>query len=226
MTMLQNFMPEFEYIFRILCAVACGVIIGLERDTQMKMAGVRTHSIVALTSAVIMIISKYGFFDVLGETNVGLDPSRIASSIVAAIGFLGAGVIFTRKQKVSGLTTAAGIWAMVGIGMAFGAGMYFLGTASAVCVVLLQLTFHRNFRWMRNPLAEEIMIELDEEENLSEIMDKITANRKTNISNIQVSRMEGSMLRVKLTVRVPDNQDVQKVVEILKSDLHIKSISI
>lgn len=224
--MLQYFVPEIEYLFRILCAVLCGIFIGLERDNQMKMAGVRTHSIVALTSAVIMIISKYGFFDVLGDSSIGLDPSRIASSIVTAIGFLGAGVIFMRKQNISGLTTAAGIWSMVGIGMAFGAGLYFLGTASAVCVVLLQLIFHRNFRWMRNPLVVEIVLLMTEEEELSDILDKITDDRKTSISSMQVNRTGKGMLRVKLAVKVPDNQDTRKITETLKRDSHIQSISI
>ena len=111
---------QLEYLVRILGAAICGLLVGYERENHLKTAGIRTHTIVALASAVMMIISKYGFQDILALDHIGLDPSRVAAGIVTAIGFLGAGVIFTRNISVSGLTTAAGIWATVGIGMAFG----------------------------------------------------------------------------------------------------------
>ena len=93
-----------------MLSIICGAGIGFERETRLKTAGIRTHIIVSLGSALMMIISKYGFGDVLQSSNIGLDPSRIAAGIVTAVGFIGAGVIFVRNQTISGVTTAAGIW--------------------------------------------------------------------------------------------------------------------
>ena len=133
---------DVEYLIRILIAAVCGGAVGFERGSRMKMAGTRTHLIVSMAAALMMIVSKYGFHDILGLTGVGMDPSRIAAGAVTAIGFLGAGVIFVRKQNVSGITTAAGIWATVGIGLAIGAGLYFIGVITAILIVLILSLIH------------------------------------------------------------------------------------
>ena len=148
--MYEYLIVQGVYLLRILLAALCGWLIGYERENNLKMAGVRTHTIVAVTSALMMLISKYGFYDILHLDNIGLDPSRIAASIVTAIGFLGAGVIFTKNLNVSGLTTAAGIWATVGIGMSLGAGMYMTGICCTVFLLLLQFLLHRNLRINRS----------------------------------------------------------------------------
>lgn len=132
-------MANVELIFRIFIASICGSLIGYERTNRNKGAGVRTHAIVALSSALIMIISKYGFFDINDY-----DASRVAAQIVSGVGFLGAGIIFVRNNSViSGLTTAAGIWGTAGVGMAVGAGMYTMGIAATTMLVLIQIYFHR-----------------------------------------------------------------------------------
>ena len=111
-----------EFIIRlILAAIACGAI-GMERQMRGKGAGLRTHVLIGMGSALFMIVSKYGFWDILGDTGIGLDPSRIAAQVVSGIGFLGAGTIIIQKLFVRGLTTAAGIWATSAIGLAVGAG--------------------------------------------------------------------------------------------------------
>lgn len=107
--MKEFWIVQGMYLLRLLLAAFCGIFIGYERDNRMKMAGIRTHSIVALAAALMMVVSKYGFSDVLAR-NVNLDPSRVGASVITAVSFLGAGVIFTRKQNVKGLTTAAGLW--------------------------------------------------------------------------------------------------------------------
>ena len=134
---------QLEWMVRIIVAGACGGAIGYERESRRKMAGLRTHVIVAVSSALMIVLSKYGFEDVLGEY-VGLDPSRIAAGAVAAIGFLGSGVIFARNKSVSGITTSAGIWATLGVGMAIGAGMYVLGIATTLLVVLVETFLGRS----------------------------------------------------------------------------------
>lgn len=140
---------EVNLIFRMLVACVCGVIIGYERKNRAKEAGVRTHCIVACTSAMMMIISKYGFFDLVSGNyfpgaDIKLDPSRMAAGIVTGIGFLGSGMIYIQRGAMKGLTTSAGVWATLGIGMAFGAGMYIIGIAATVLVLLTQFLFHSN----------------------------------------------------------------------------------
>ncbi len=136
-----------ELVLRLLVACLCGIAIGIERNTRAKEAGIRTHCIVACASALMMIISKYGFFDLVEGSNifasdVRLDPSRMAQGIVTGVGFLGAGMIYFQRGVVKGLTTAAGVWAVSGIGMAIGAGMYALGICTTILVLILQITLH------------------------------------------------------------------------------------
>jgi mg2+ transporter-C family protein len=114
-----------------------GGVIGLEREYRAKEAGFRTHFLVALGSGLFMILSQFGFNDVLGHyEQVSLDPSRIASQVVTGIGFIGAGTIIFQKHVVRGLTTAAGLWVTSAIGMTAGAGMYVLSIATTVLVLL------------------------------------------------------------------------------------------
>lgn len=103
-------------------AFALSSLIGLERELRQRSAGLRTHALVGVAAALIMLVSKYGFTDVLSD-RVVLDPSRVAAQIVSGIGFIGGGLIFVRRDAVRGLTTAATIWLTAGVGMAAGAGL-------------------------------------------------------------------------------------------------------
>ena len=125
-----------EFILRLFIAGILGSIIGLDREYRAKEAGYRTHFLVSLGSALIMIVSQHGFSEILDTPNVNLDPSRIASQVVTGIGFIGAGTIILHKQIVRGLTTAAGIWATSGIGLALGAGMYELGISATILTLI------------------------------------------------------------------------------------------
>jgi len=125
-----------EFILRLYIAGILGTIIGLDREYRAKEAGYRTHFLVSLGSALIMIVSQHGFGEILDTPNVNLDPSRIASQVVTGIGFIGAGTIILHKQIVRGLTTAAGIWATSGIGLAIGAGMYELGISATILTLI------------------------------------------------------------------------------------------
>ena len=125
-----------DFALRLVVAGILGVLIGLEREYRAKEAGYRTHFLVAVGSALLMIVSQHGFDDMLGKEGVGLDPSRIAAQIVTGIGFIGAGTIILNRQIVRGLTTAAGIWATAGIGMCAGAGMYALAISATVLTLI------------------------------------------------------------------------------------------
>lgn len=139
----------FEFFIRILVACICGTCIGVERSKRFKEAGVRTHVIVCSASALMMIVSKYGFADMAQAGQVifdgvkAADPSRIASQVVNGISFLGAGVIFKHGSNVKGLTTAAGLWATAGIGLAVGAGMYSVAAFTTIVMLILQFLMHK-----------------------------------------------------------------------------------
>ena len=139
-----------SWIVRILIAALCGFIIGFERKSRSKEAGIRTHAIVCMASALMIIVSKYAFSDMgLDAESKGADPARIAAQVVSGIGFLGAGIIFVRRDILHGLTTAAGIWATAGIGMAIGAGLIIVGVTSAALLVFLQILLHRPLKIFR-----------------------------------------------------------------------------
>ncbi len=130
-------MITYGFVLRLFVAAMLGGVIGLEREYRAKEAGFRTHFLVALGSGLFMILSQFGFNDVLGHyEQVSLDPSRIASQVVTGIGFIGAGTIIFQKHVVRGLTTAAGLWVTSAIGMTAGAGMYVLSIATTVLVLL------------------------------------------------------------------------------------------
>ncbi len=135
---------EFVYIIRLVAAAICGALIGYERKNRSKAAGIRTHCVVACASALMMILSKYAYLDVMEvyEGFMKIDPSRVASGVVSGIGFLGAGMIFVNKQTVTGLTTAAGVWATSGIGMTIGAGMYIVGGTATLIILFIQIILH------------------------------------------------------------------------------------
>lgn len=126
----------WDFILRLFVAGLLGTVIGLDREYRAKEAGYRTHFLVSLGSALIMIVSQYGFQDIIQQDSVSLDPSRVAAQVVSGIGFLGAGTIIIQKQFVRGLTTAAGIWATAGIGLAVGAGMYGVGLAATLLTLM------------------------------------------------------------------------------------------
>jgi putative Mg2+ transporter-C (MgtC) family protein len=118
-----------RHVVELFVAFGLTALIGLERTIQGKSAGLRTQTIVGTSSALIMLVSKYGFSDVLSAGTNVLDPSRVAAQVVSGIGFLGAGIIITRRGAVHGLTTAAAVWESAAVGMAVGAGLLLLASA-------------------------------------------------------------------------------------------------
>ena len=144
-----SLVQEAEFFLRIVVACLCGACIGIERSRRFKEAGIRTHIIVCCAAALMMIVSKYAFVDLTDTSGKvfngtrGADPARIAAQVVSGISFLGAGVIYKNGSTVKGLTTAAGIWATAGIGLAIGAGMYWMGLFATGLIALFQVTMHR-----------------------------------------------------------------------------------
>jgi putative Mg2+ transporter-C (MgtC) family protein len=143
---------QWAILLPVLLALVLSTVIGLEREAGAKAAGLRTHALVGLSAAVIMVISKYGFADLLGLDHIALDPSRIAAQIVSGIGFLGGGMIFVHRSAVRGLTTAATIWVVAAVGMACGGDLPVLATV----VTVLYLVIVRGGGWVQRNVTRMI----------------------------------------------------------------------
>ncbi len=129
---MENYHLEWMQLGKLTLAFILSSMIGLEREIKLKAAGLRTHTLVGLGAALMMLVSKYGFMDIINLESISLDPSRVAAQIVSGIGFIGAGLIFVRKDNVHGLTTAATIWVTAGIGMACGGGLPILAVMATI----------------------------------------------------------------------------------------------
>ncbi|MEU4674960.1 MgtC/SapB family protein [Amycolatopsis sp. NPDC023774] len=132
---------QWSLLLPVLLALVLSTAIGLEREVDNKQAGLRTHTLVGVGSAVFMLVSKYGFADLLNTDHVALDPSRIAAQIVSGIGFVGGGLIFVRRDAVRGLTTAATVWLAAAVGVACGAGLPVLAVATTVGLIVITRGF-------------------------------------------------------------------------------------
>lgn len=217
MTLIQYFTSQFsvlqilDFFTRIAVACICGTCIGFERTKRFKDAGIRTHLVVCCASALMMIVSKYGFADLnnlFGEFyngTKGADPSRIASQVVSGISFLGAGVIFKNGNNVKGLTTAAGLWATAGIGLAVGAGMYPLGIFVTILVCLLQWLMHRFPIGADSHANVRFCFTVRGDENFREEFQAVAAQNKIRILAISVEKEEDGDVAYDVQLLFPKN---------------------
>ena len=156
----ENMINELGMLADLLLSVLLGFVIGFERKLRFKEAGIRTHTIVCVGSALMMIISKYAF--------TAADSARVAAQIVTGVGFLGAGMIVYRRNEVRGLTTAAGVWATAGVGMACGGRLYLVAVGATAIIILAQCLFHLPFKFFHSKrfYAVKIVFVHNENENL------------------------------------------------------------
>ncbi|MFB9278695.1 MgtC/SapB family protein [Cohnella cellulosilytica] len=219
---------EFEYLLRILIAGLCGALIGYERKSRLKEAGTRTHFVVAVGASLMMVISKYAFQDQSDWDKLVLDPSRIAAQVVTGVGFLGAGMIFMQKQTVKGLTTAAGIWATAGTGMAVGAGLYVVGGGVTILILLAQILLHGKITRFVSPKTEQLTLYLkDEKDAVARI--KLLFHEK-NISIIsfiakQLSE-EVSEIRIEVLIKLAGSQNIDQFLTLIQEESSVKSVEI
>ena len=210
---------QLEYFIRILLAGICGAIIGLERRKRFKDAGIITHLILSIGCAVIMIVSKYAFSDVLDY-----DAARVASNIISGVGFLGAGVIFVKSGSVRGLTTAAGIWTTAAIGMAIGAGFYFLGIGVTILLVLLQLLLYRMVPALESIEVAELLIKAKRTPDILETIKAELDKNNIYISTMKVKKLEKE-LEIRFSVKVQKDHSMQGLFELLSANDDIIEIS-
>ena len=219
---------QLQFVFRIFLAGICGMIIGLERKNRSKEAGIRTHFVVACGAALMMVVSKYAFFDVISKgvyegVEVRLDPSRIASTIASGIGFLGAGMIFVHRNTITGLTTAAGIWATSGVGMAIGAGLYSIGICATVIILFAQILLHKNFRWIRLPKAKVLVIKGVNEENFQGSITKKLEELSISIRDVSIDSDEDNNRKYTFHIEMPYDVTEESVISILPYQVSLKS---
>ncbi|MBG9377641.1 MgtC/SapB family protein [Panacibacter sp. DH6] len=152
-----------ETLLRLVIASVLGALVGIERERLDWAAGLRTHMIVCLGSALMMIVSAFGFQDVAHVPDVDLDPSRVAAQVVSGIGFLGAGtILFLKNEVVKGLTTAAGLWTVAGIGLAVGGGLYIAaGITTSLVLIILVLVKPYKKKFSKPKPIREITIKTD-----------------------------------------------------------------
>ena len=189
---------QVEYLVRIFVAACLGLLIGSERKNRNKSAGIRTHVIVALGAALIMVVSKYGFMDVEKA-----DAARVAAQVVSGIGFLGAGVIFVRNNLVNGLTTAAGIWATAGVGLALGAGMYVVGISSALLVLLIQFVMYRVAYFADVASGGLIRMTLVKREGIVQSMEDYLQREKLSVISVKINKTKKDEVKLEFDVVFP-----------------------
>lgn len=216
---------EWEYMLRLVIACLCGACVGFERSRRFKDAGVRTHVMVTLGAALIMIVSKYGFQDIPALEMMKVDASRVASNVVTGVGFLGAGVIFFKGTSIKGLTTAAGIWTTAGIGLALGSGMYFVGIMSAVIMIIAQFFLHRILKSVDSFSTSEISVSLQNEDGVIDDFKKQLEEENLVIQACKIIKnSEEGTITLKATVRMPHDMEFEDVVRIVENNKRIKSI--
>ncbi len=220
-----------EFIIRIALSCVCGAFIGLERSHRLKEAGVRTHLLVSFSAALIMIVSKYGFADLVsgdGSYFFGVkeaDPARIAAQVVSGISFLCAGVIFKQGSVIKGLTTAAGMWATTGIGLALGAGMYLLGIVSTVLIILIQFITHRlpiiNDQYQNN----RIEIVVKDDSSFHGALSKQLKNWRAQVVEYNISRNKDGTTSYAMLVKMSASVKGEEIISFLEQNSSIVSFS-
>jgi putative Mg2+ transporter-C (MgtC) family protein len=226
---------NLELFIRCGIAVVLGGLIGIEREWGDHPAGFRTHILVCLGSALIIMLSMYGFSQFVTEPNVRLDPARLAAQVISGIGFLGAGTILRTGKTVSGLTTAASLWVVAAIGLAVGAGFYFGAFTTTVLVLVSLFVLNKlEKKLTRHRKNREIKILLLDEPGNLKMMIGLISNLGIHISHLQVDTTdEGEghedsagplMLKVRLEVKMVKPHMLQMMLDALTTMKDVRSI--
>ena len=231
---LTNYLPEtaltvfdnLEFFIRIVLAAILGALVGLERSKRQKEAGVRTHCIIACTSALFMILSKYAFVDLVGVDGLrGADPARIAAQVVSGISFLGAGVIFKNGNSIRGLTTAAGMWGPAAVGMAIGAGMYWVGLIEAAVLVGIQIVLHRFPVGADALTTQEIVVEMTDSDELLARFDALVKSHRGQITESSLTRQNG-ILCMEVTAKLDPPITHEEALAFMKANDGVRRVSV
>lgn len=177
-----------------------------------------------MAASLMVVISKYGFFDVIGRDSVSVDVSRVAASVVTGVGFLGAGIILNRKTSISGVTTSAGIWATLGIGMAVGSGMWVLGIGSTIMLLVIQYIFHRNWRIFNASNTGRIYLHFRKGDNTRERIVNALTGMNIQVTDTHMTIDENGYIEATLTVVFPKVFDTEHILTLMANYPEITSI--
>ena len=213
---------NFEIAVRLVLALVLGGLIGLERESMGRPAGFRTHILVSVGSALIMIMSAYAFADTFGGR---YDPARIAAQVVSGIGFLGAGTIMREGANVRGLTTAASLWTVAGIGLTVGSGFYFAAVLTTFLVVLTLVVLNQ-LEWNYLSTKHEVMTLLiqDTPGQLARVF-AVLAKYDVDVFNVQLSSDDTGEAKLDLEVEISPKFSRVKIIEELVSTPGVKRAS-
>lgn len=220
--MFLSFSQQVWMFVRVLMAGVCGSLIGMERSRRQKEAGVRTHMLVAMGAALAMVISKYGFADVVIYNSIQIDASRIASNVMTGVGFLGAGMIFTKSGSVKGLTTAAGIWATAGIGMAIGSGLYFLGIATTLVILVVHMnkSFISKFE---NNATDAIEVVVNNDPEVVKMLINQLEEHDIRVITSDVHKLPDNTIKMVLAVKMNRGISFEETMKIMAENPNVKS---
>ncbi len=204
---------QLIYVMRMIIACLCGIMIGFERKNRSKEAGIRTHCVVACAAALMMLVSKYGFVDTeIGKYGMrGADGARIAAQVVSGVGFLGAGMIFVHKNTITGLTTAAGIWATSGVGLAIGCGMYTVGISATFIIIIAQILLHRNFKWLKMPKSKKLLFRNVTTPDFQSYMTEKLQDIGISVYDVYFDKNEG-VLNYTFIIEIPPTVCEEKII--------------
>jgi putative Mg2+ transporter-C (MgtC) family protein len=219
-------LPWTEISLRLILAAIFGAAIGLERERKDWAAGMRTHMMVSMGSALIMLVSSFGFNDIVGESYAELDPSRVAAQIVSGIGFIGAGTILFRKPAtVLGLTTASGLWTVSGIGMATGGGMYFAASAATVLSLIILWGLHPIQKRISNKFHQKsLTIHAKDDINPRKIINRLLEDKDLDFANFSITRRKKELMIEVLLEQSASNR-LMEIIDSLQTETYIKKIS-
>lgn len=213
-------LAHLEWMLRILVATLCGMLIGYERSSKNKEAGLRTHSIICLGACLIAITSVHGFAD-----NVSADRARIAAQIVSGIGFLGAGIIFVRHGTISGLTTAAGMWTTAGVGCTIGMGLYDIGIFTTFLMLMIQIILHKGVFERIDTSSQPLRFELYDTgqaiQRLMEDFDKFDIGYEI----YKVEYFDNDVIQVVLETTIPGRFDQNEFISYMIRQDYVKTVS-
>ena len=213
----------WDFVWRLVLAALFGTIIGLDREYREKEAGFRTHFLVSLGSALMMIVSQYGFSEILTHDGVSLDPSRIAAQVVSGIGFIGAGTIIFNHQIVRGLTTAASLWATAGIGLTAGAGLSWLALAATILTLVALEGLSLVFRSLGSRRMV-VVFSASDRAGVADTLDRIRTDGYMVVSYEVVPQVvggDGITYRVTMVVKAKPGSDNNQLLALLRENTDI-----
>ena len=215
---------EWNFIVRLCVAGLCGTVIGLDREYRVKDAGFRTHFLVALGSALMMIVSQYGFEGFLAtHDGLRLAPSRIAAQVVSGIGFIRAGTNLFNHQIVRGLTTAASLWATAGIGLTAGAGMSWLALAATILTLVALEGLSLVFRSLGSRRMV-VVFSASDRTGVADTLDRIRTDGYMVVSYEVVPQVvggDGITYRVTMVVKAKPGSDNNQLLALLRENTDI-----